>query len=163
MALLQKYLKDKTIIAIASIAIGVIMIIKGGSIADDMVRITGYILIGAAVAYAVSYFIGNVRDSVLLGYAGAAGIAGLLMVLLAKTIVSIFPVLAGVVLILNGVINLTQGGEAPAYSKGTALLMIALGVLVIIFKYTVVNVVVILTGIGLVLNGVSTLDIIRRL
>lgn len=159
---LEKYLKNKAIIAIASIIIGVFMIIKGGTLADDMVRVIGYIMIGTGVVYALAYFFGPNKDQMLLGYAIVSAVAGLVIVLLAKTIVSAFPILAGAVLILNGLINLTQVDGAPAYSKGTALLLIALGVLVIVFKYTVVNVVVILMGISLVLNGILSLDTVRR-
>ena len=160
--MIEKYLKNKAIIAIASIIIGVFMIIKGGKLAVDMVRVIGYILIGTALAYAASYFFGANKDQMLLGYAAVKGVSGLVIVLLAGTIVNVLPVLAGAVLILNGLVNLTQTDGAPAYSKGTSILLIALGILVIIFKYTVVNAVVIMLGIALVLNGLSSLDIIRR-
>lgn len=160
--MVEKYLRNKAIIAIASIVIGVFMIIKGGTLAADMVRVIGYILIGTAVAYAASYFFGPNKDQMMLGYAAVCGVAGLVVVLLAGSIVSALPVLGGAVLILNGLVNLTQTDGAPAYSKGTSILLIVLGILIIIFKYTVVNAVVIIMGISLVLNGLSSLDIIRR-
>ena len=161
--LVEKYLKNKTIIAIASVIIGIFMIIKGGSMAEGVVRVIGYILIGAGVVYLISYFTSSDRDQVLLGYAVTSAVAGLVIVLLAKTIVYAFPVIAGAVLILNGLVNLTQTEDAPAYSKGTSVLLIVLGILVIIFKFAVVNAVMVLLGIGLILNGLSSLDIIRRI
>ena len=70
----------------------------------------------------------------------------------------LIPILAGILLILNGVINMTKiNGEADAttYSKGTAIAVIVLGVLVIIFGKTLINIAVLIMGICLVLNGLA--------
>ena len=163
--MLQKLIKNKTIYAIASIVIGVVMIIKGGRMADDIVRIIGWLLIGTGAAYAVSYFTASERDEVQLGYAILAAVGGILVVVLARTIVGLIPILAGILLILNGVINMTKiNGEADAttYSKGTAIAVIVLGVLVIIFGKTLINIAVLIMGICLVLNGLAELNMVHR-
>ena len=163
--MIQKLIKNKTIYAVASIIIGIIMIILQKRVLDDVIRVIGWILIGTGVAYLVSYFIGGNKENVRIGYAIAACAGGLLLILLAKSIVHLFPILAGVLLIINGVMNLNGvNGEKdiPAYSKGTAIAIIVLGVLVIIFGQTLLNLVVLLMGICLVLNGLAELDIIRR-
>ncbi len=163
--MLDKIIRNKTIYAVASIVIGIVMIIKGGRMATDLVRIVGWLLIGTGLAYAASYFFGEDRDEVQLGYAILAGIGGLLVVLLAGTIVSLFPVLAGILLIVNGVINLGNlkgDAGAPGNAKITAIAVIVLGILVIIFGKTVINAAVVIMGILLVLNGLAELNVIHR-
>ena len=163
--MLQKLIRNKTIYAVASIVIGIVMIIKGGKMADDIVRIIGWLLIGTGAAYAVSYFTSSERDDVQLGYAILAAAGGILVVALAKTIVGLIPVLAGILLIVNGVMNMSKiNGEADAttYSKGTAIAVIVLGVLVIIFGKTLINIAVLVMGICLVLNGLAELNVVHR-
>ena len=163
--MLQKLIRNKTIYAVASIVIGIVMIIKGGKMADDIVRIIGWLLIGTGAAYAVSYFTSSERDDVQLGYAILAAVCGILVVALAKTIVGLIPVLAGILLIVNGVMNMSKiNGEADAttYSKGTAIAVIVLGVLVIIFGKTLINIAVLVMGICLVLNGLAELTVVHR-
>ena len=164
--MLEKLIRNKTIYAIASIVIGIFMIIKRGNMAYDVIRIIGWLLVGMGAAYAVSYFIGEDKDQVKIGYAILAVIGGLLVVWMAPTIVHIFPVLAGVLLIINGITNYTgvnrEDPDAPAYSKGTAIAVIVLGILVIVFSRMIINAVVLIMGICLVLNGLAELNIIRR-
>ena len=163
--MLDKIIRNKTIYAVASIVIGIVMLIKGGRMATDLIRIVGWLLIGTGVAYAASYFFGEDRDEVQLGYAILAGIGGLLLVLLAGTIVNLFPILAGIVLIVNGVINLGNArgdDEGSKNTKITAIAVIVLGVLVIIFGKTLINAAVVIMGILLILNGLAELNVIHR-
>ncbi len=163
--MLEKIIRNKTIYAAASIVIGIVMIIKRGQIAGDLIRIVGWLLIGMGAAYAASYFFGEDRDEVQIGYAILAAAGGLAVVLLANTIVSLFPILAGILLIVNGVINMTKvTGETDAttYSKGTAAAVIVLGVLIIIFGKTLISAATLVMGICLVLNGLAELNVIHR-
>ena len=163
--MLQKLIRNKTIYAVASIVIGIVMIIKGGRMADDIVRIIGWLLIGTGAAYAVSYFTSSERDEVQLVYAILAAVGGILVVALAKTIVGLIPILAGILLIVNGIMNMSKiNGETDAttYSKGTAVAVIVLGILVIIFGKTLINIAVLIMGICLVLNGLAELNVVHR-
>ena len=163
--MLEKIIKNKTIYAVASIVIGVVMIVKGGRIAGDLIRVVGWLMIGMGAAYAASYFFGEDRDEVQLGYAILAAAGGLTVVLLANTIVNLFPILAGILLIVNGVVNITKiSGEtdATASSKGTAIAVIILGVLVIFFGKALISAAVVIMGICLVLNGLAELNVIHR-
>lgn len=163
--MLEKLIKNKSIYAIASIVIGIVLIIKRGQMVDDVVRIIGWFLIGMGVVYAISYFMNSNHEQVQIGYAAAAGIGGLLLLILAPHIVDLIPILAGALLIINGIGNLksvSDESDVPAYSKGTAIAVIVLGVLIIIFARPVMNAAVLVMGICLVLNGLAELDIIRR-
>ena len=106
--MIEKYLKNKTIISIAGIIIGLILMIWRGSFIESMIRVIGYVLLGAAAVYMIMFFKENRQNETLLGYAiGTAG-AGLLLILLCRSILRIFPVLAGILMIMSGVVTLTQ-------------------------------------------------------
>ena len=117
--MLQKLIRNKTIYAVASIVIGIVMIIKGGRMADDIVRIIGWLLIGTGAAYAVNYFTSSERDEVQLVYAILAAVGGILVVALAKTIVGLIPILAGIALIvlfvfeIIGIVRALKGSGKP--------------------------------------------------
>lgn len=163
--MLRKLIRNKTIYAVASIVIGIVMVIKRGQVADDLVRIVGWIMLGMGVAYVASYFLSNDREQIQIGYAAAAVIGGLLLVILAPRIINLLPILAGSLLIINGITNLigvNDESDVPAYSKGTAIAVIVLGLLIIIFSRTLINAAVLIMGICMILNGLAELDIIRR-
>ena len=163
--MIQKLIKNKTIYAVASIVIGIFMIIKRGQMAVDVLRVIGWLLIGTAAIYLVSYFTGKDKENVQLGYAAAAGIGGLLLVICAGSLLHLFPIFVGALLIICGITNLTgvsADSEIPQYSKGTAIVIIVLGALIIVFGKALLSLAVLLIGICLVLNGLAELDIIRR-
>ena len=163
--MLEKLIRNKTIYAIASIIIGIVLIIKRGQMADDVVRIIGWLLLGTGAVYVASYFVIGDRDQVQIGYGILAAVGGLLMVILSRQIVNLIPIVFGALLIINGITNLNgvnQETGVPAYSKGTAIAVIVLGVLVIVFGRPLINATVLVMGICLVLNGLAELDVIRR-
>ena len=146
--LLQKYFKNKAILAAASILLGIYMIIARRQALVNVVRIGGYALFAIAIVYVLAYFFGPSRDRGL-----------------ASVIVNIFPIIAGILLIIAGVSNLIQSGSDvyPSYSKIGPVLTIVLGALIVFHPGSIMNLVVLLAGIALVLNGLSELDLIRRL
>ena len=163
--LLQKYFKNKAILAAASILLGIYMIIARRQALVNVVRIGGYALFAIAIVYVLAYFFGPSRDNGMLVYGCAALIGGLLVRGLASVIVNIFPIIAGILLIIAGVSNFIQSGSDvyPSYSKIGPVLTIVLGALIVFHPGSIMNLVVLLAGIALVLNGLSELDLIRRL
>ena len=128
--------------------------------------VAGYVMLATAVGYALIYFFGPRRDQVQLGYAGLATAAGLLIVWMAPAIVNLFPMLAGLGLIVVGLTNLMHAAREegmPAASKVGPILTIVLGALILFHPGAIVNAVVMLAGIALILNGLSELDMIRRI
>jgi hypothetical protein len=51
--MIQKLTRNKTILAIASIVIGVFMMIRRGSMVADLLKIVGYLLLAAGAAYLI--------------------------------------------------------------------------------------------------------------
>lgn len=159
-AMLEKYLKYRMIMSAAGIVIGLILMIWQKSVLTTLIRVMGYVLMGAAAIYLVSYFVQKRQNETQLGYAIAAGGAGLVLVLLCRTIVHIFPVLMGVVLIMNGAAALIQTYNkkyVPLYSKLLSGLLILLGILIVTQPGSIVNMIVFCIGAAFVINGISGL------
>ena len=163
--MIQRLTRNKTILAIASIVIGVFMMIRRGAMVADMLKIVGYLLIAAGAAYLIYYFVGKNREGVRLGYAAAAAVAGLVLILKPHSVLNIFPIIAGAALVLNGIGNLIQassGDTAPSYSRIVAIVIIIIGALLIFRPFRIWDALVFIMGAALVLNGLADLDIIRR-
>lgn len=163
--MIRNLIRNKTVFAVLNIVLGIYLCVAGRNVLYTIVRVAGYGLLGAAVVYAVMYFLGQTpRDQVKLGYAIAAGIAGLLIRWLAPAVVNLFPMLAGIGLLLVGAVNLLQARRSgmPLVSMAGPALTAVLGILILLRPGALVNAAVMIAGIALILNGLSELDMIRR-
>lgn len=158
--MLERYLKNKTVMSAAGIIIGIILMIWRGSFVESMIRVMGYVLLAAAAIYLVMYFKGNQEDQTQLGYAVVCGGAGLLMIFLCRTILRAFPVIAGVLMILSGVATLAQiikEKDVPLLSKILPAVVIVLGILILTQPGRIANAIVFCVGAVFVVNGISGL------
>lgn len=163
--MIRRIIRNKTILAVLSVAAGIFLIIARRSALDLIVRILGYGLIAAAAGYVLSYFFGPDKDQTKLGYALISGIGGLLVVILAEAIVNVFPTVIGLGLLINAIGNLSQSFADPESGIGGKLLpcLVAVaGLLIMIHPGVLVNSVVIVAGVTLIINGLSDLNMIRR-
>ncbi len=161
----QRLLRNKILFAALNIILGIYMVIARRSVLNVVIRVIGFALLMTAIAYLLMYFLGHRRDQIQLYYAGISGVAGLLVLWLIPSLVRLFPVLAGIALIVIGISNLTsvaKGGPFPAYSKAGPIVTIVLGAILLFRPGTALNLAVALAGIALILNGLSELDLIRR-
>ncbi len=164
--MIEKYLRNKTIMSAAGIVIGLILMIWQKSVLITLVRVMGYVMIAAAAVYLVMYLKNNRQNDAELGYAIAGAGAGLLLVLLCRTIVNIFPVLMGIFLILSGAAALFKSfddSNVPVYSKLIAALVILLGIMIVLQPGWIVNSIVFCIGAALVVNGISGLLMSRQI
>lgn len=158
--MLEKYVKNKMIMSIAGIVIGLILMIWRGSFVESMIRVIGYVLLAAAAVYLIMYFKNKQSDSVMLGYAGVAAGAGLLLILLCKTIYRAFPVIAGILMIISGAITLLQvlqDKEVPLFNKILPVLVIIFGILILTRPGKIADAIVFCVGAVFVVNGISGL------
>jgi len=158
--MLERYLKNKTVMSVAGIIIGVILMIWRGSFVESMIRVMGYVLLAAAAVYLVMYFKDNKGDQTQLGYAVVCGGAGLLMIFLCRTILRAFPVIAGVLMILSGVATLAQvikEKDVPLLSKILPIVVVILGILILTQPGRIANAIVFCVGVVFVVNGISGL------
>ena len=164
--MLEKYLRNKTIMSVAGIVAGLILMIWRGKFVEQMIRVVGYVLLAAAAVYLFKYIKENSRNQTLLGYAVAAAGAGLLLILLSRLLLRAFPAIAGVLMILSGAATLVQtfnDRNVPVYSKLLSALVIVLGILIAIQPGRIANAIVFCVGAVFVVNGVSGLLAIRRI
>ena len=120
------------------------------------------IVLGAAV-YGVFYLIGFYTDSTQLMTAAGCAAAGIIFLSWPRLIVDLFPILAGVALILNGMSNLAEAGRTK--EKGTAVtavLVIIAGILIAFHPGFIANAIVLCVGIGLTLNGAFDLMMLYK-
>ncbi len=158
--MLEKYVKNKMIMSIAGIVIGLILMIWRGSFVESMIRVIGYVLLAAAAVYLIMYFKNKQSDSMMLGYAAVAAGAGLLLILLCKTIYRAFPVIAGILMIISGAITLLQmfqDKEVPLFNKILPALVIIFGVLILTRPGKIADAIVFCVGAVFVVNGISGL------
>ena len=163
--MIRRIIRNKTIMAALSIVAGIYLIIARRSALDLIVRMLGYGLFAAAAGYVLSYFFGRHRDGMQLGYALMAGAGGILVTVLARSIINIFPILMGLLLMINGIGNLSQSfsnSGASITEKILPALVALVGLLILIHPSTIVNSVVIVAGVTLIVNGLSDLSLIRR-
>ena len=156
----EQFLKNKKILSIAGIIIGAILMIWQRTALITLIRITGYVLIAAGITYLVFYISGKEKNEVQLSYAVISGGGGLLMVLLSRTIVNIFPILMGVLLIVNGITALVQTIRSPivpVYNKILSAAAVALGLLIVIRPAMITNTIVFWIGVAFAVGGISGL------
>ena len=82
------------------------------------------------------------------------------MVLLCGTILNIFPVIVGILLILNGCTALLQtwnDPNTPLYSKLLSVLVAVMGVLLVIHPGRIADAIVFCVGAAFFVNGISGL------
>lgn len=160
--MVEKLIKNKLIVAVVSIIAGIVLVIMQKQALDSVIRVVAWGLLITAAAYAVLYFTGKEdKDEVQLGYALLSGIGGLVLLLLGGKLLNIFPVLAGLAMIAGGVVGLIGAGRKEGYIA--PVLVILLGLLIVFHPGGTLNAIVLIIGIGLIVNGVSDLISIRML
>lgn len=162
--MIRQLIRNKTVIAVISIITGIYLMIARKNATYTLIRMIGYALFIAAAAYLVLYFVRGDHDRVKLQYACGAAVLGLAARLLAPAILNLLPVLLGIAIIVAGISNLmgARSQNLPKASWAGPILTIVLGAVILIRPGTVISTAVFLAGAAMVLNGLSELDLIRR-
>ena len=161
----QRIMKNKTAVAVASIVAGVYLMIARRHAVITLIHMLGFALFAVAAVYLVLYFTDPNRDRMKLGYAGGAAVLGLLARWLAPAIINLFPVLLGLAIIAAGISNLTAARNlnTPKASWIGPALTILLGAVILFHPGSVISTFIFIGGAALVLNGLTELDMIRRI
>ncbi len=155
----EKSLSNKVFVSIAAMIIGLILIIWQRSAGETIIRIIGYVMIATGVVYLIMFFTKRRENENLIYAIGAAG-AGLLLVLLAHLIVDAFPIIMGIVMILNAITAFSlsmKSGDTPWYMYIFFAALIVLGVLILLHPSFVANLMYLFIGISCLLSGVTGL------
>ena len=163
-----RLLRGKLAPAVCSILFGVALIIARRSAMDVLVRATAVIIAVGGLAGVLQYFFGPVKDRMQLSLSVFALAFGVLCWFIAGTLVDIFPILAGIMLILNGLSNLAPL-SSPADSAGTPLvvlfsiLMIGGGLFIVFHPAAAENMLMVYIGVCYILNGIFDLILLHRM
>ncbi len=163
---ISRLIRNKVIIAIAGIVFGAVLIVMKSAAVDALVRIFGWILLAAAAVYIIRYLIakGENRHTSLITMGIVLAIVGLFFVVNPSAIVNFFPIVMGLILIVSGIsdfVNAVTLKKASITGSGwfilISLIVIVLGVCVLLRPDILANLIIVLTGITLLVDGVLDL------
>ncbi len=165
--LVKQLLRGKIVPAVLSIVLGIALILAQRSAFDVLVKITGVLTVIGGVGFVCLYFFGPVtRDKSALVLGCIAVVLGVVMFIYANVLDEIFISLMGVVLILNGLSNVTEARldtENRLLSAVFGVAVIILGILIILHPGSMMNGVTIYLGIFFVVNGLADLFLLHRM
>ena len=166
---IRTLMKGKLIPAILSIVLGIVLIIARRAALDVLVKIVGILIAVSGLAFIIAYFVRGNSDSgklqLIVGPAVIAIIFGIVLFFCASAVVDFFPILMGIILILNGLSHLTMA----SVDDGDRVLTAIMGVIVIIFGVLIVlrpgfvaDAVMVFIGAFFIVNGLFDLFIVKR-
>ena len=159
----KKFIRNKILLAVLSIILGVILIVRQKAAIDSLVYLVGIILLIAAVVFLIYFFMQKEKQPAQLILAILSLILGLLFAIKPGLIVDIFPVLMGIILILSGLADLGHSITAPKGTGGRiflilfSILVILVGVLCLFRPGAIANALALFLGICLLYNGIFDL------
>lgn len=168
----EKFSKNNTLLSIVMVVLGLVLIIWPGKTLTLAARILGIALLVGAAGSAFSWY--REKDRAGASYSTLAVaiiclVAGLIVLLAPKGVITLLPKLIGLAVLVNGVINLAQALELRNAGQGSwtsslvmAVLTILLGLFLLIFAFGAMKAAVMVIGGVFVYNGVSNLWIESR-
>lgn len=168
----EKLSRNNTLLSIVMVLLGLVLFIWPGQTLELAAKILGIgLLVGAAVSGVNWYYD---RHKVSAGYTTLAVaivclVAGIIVLVAPRGVVSLLPKLIGAAVLLNGIVNLAQAVELRRFASGgwtpamvMAALTIALGIFLLVFSFSAMKMAVMAIGGVCVYNGASNLWIESR-
>ncbi len=169
----EKYTKNNTLMSIVMVVLGLLLFIWPGKTLELAAKLLGIaLLVGAAVS-GFSWFRNRKKpggaDYGTLALAIICLVAGLIVLIAPKGVITLLPKLIGLAIVVNGVLNLAQAMELknagnPSWVSSVvmAALTILLGLFLLFFAFGVMKTAIMIIGGILVYNGASNLWIESR-
>lgn len=161
--------QNKLVPAVLSIILGILIIIFRRSAVDMLVKIMGGVIAAGGVCFFIVYLFRKDRFPgslpMVLAFSLITVLIGVLLIVFAPDIVDIFPVIMGIILILNGLGHLAEALAAEENRLLIGLLgviIIALGVLIVLRPGFLVNMIMIFIGVSFVVNGLADLFLMKK-
>ena len=161
-----KLLRNKMIPAILAIVLGVILIFAQKSALDLLVKIIGILMLVGAVFSVLMYLLTPYRDSMQLMTAACGAVVGVFLFANPGVIVNIFPVMMGIVVILNGLSNLAKALSDRTdvlFTVLCSIVMIVCGLLILIHPGVIADAIVLTIGVTLLVSGIMDLAMLHRI
>ncbi len=162
----KRFMRNKMVPALLSIATGVALIIARGKALEVLVKIIGGLVLAGGVGFLYMYLFGPARDLMQLGMTLCCAVAGILCLTNTRLVVDFFPILMGIILILNGLSNLAgawANRDESILFGIMSVVVIVLGILVIMHPGVMADAIVLYAGIAYTINGLFDLIMLYRI
>lgn len=163
----QDFARNRIIVAIAGIVLGVIFLFFQSRAIDFLVWVMGIISLVTAAGYALAFAFGSTRNPGLIGAAIFSALVGILFISVPTAIVDFLPFVIGIILLISGITNFMRSFAAAGLFGGIALgpailsaIIAILGLLVIVRPGALADAVVLFMGISLIVSGIFDIYLI---
>lgn len=168
----ERFSKNNVVLSILMVVLGLVLFIWPGKSLTLAARILGIALLIGAVVSGITWY--REKDKPGASYTSLAIailclVAGLIVLIAPKGVITLLPKLIGLFVLVNGVINLAQalelrnvGQESWTSSLVMAILTILLGAFLVFFAFGAMKAAVMVIGGVFLYNGVSNLWIESR-
>jgi len=154
------------LLSVLMIVIGLLLAIWPGHVMTTALKILGIALLVGGGLLIYAWYSGRNRDSSVITLAEGIvlAVAGLVVLLAPRFLISIVPFAVGALITLNGIFNLAQAFDQRrvSYSRwnlslAMAILTIVLGLLILFNPFSTMEMLVVAIGVIIIYNGVSNL------
>lgn len=164
----KKFLKKSSwtdiVVSIVFILLGIMLIANPEVITAAIAIILGFIVIGIGVLRFIDYISSGKQDNYLLAVAIVLVIAGIIIMICAESIISIFRVIIGLWIIYSGIINLQTTIVWKDYKSRIWLTTLLLAITMIIAGiYVLVNDGVIIQTVGIAVVIYGIIDVVENI
>ena len=153
---------DFLLSSVLCIALGLVFIIWRASVLTIVANVLAVVLIIIGVVYMCSYFLSIVTNglSALLGLVVLA--VGIWFLVQPKVVVSLIPIVIGLVLIFHSIRSIIEAVNARKYGYGGWSVSLIFGIICVTNAFDVMKTATVVVGIILIFNGVSDIWITSR-
>lgn len=162
----RNFMRNKIILAIASIVFGVILIVWQSSAVDALVRVLGIIMLAVGAVFIIMYAVQKERKAGLLVTGIILAVLGAFFLARPDFIVRLFPVIMGLILVISGITDLAGAVNLPKGTAGKAgiiivsLIIAGLGVLCMFHPGIIADILMVFIGCVLIGNGIFDLVVL---
>ena len=162
---------DNKLVCVLMIIVGIILLSWPGFVMNTVAVIIGAALLLCGVVCVVTWYRGRAKGEswMTLLEGGIMALVGIILLLAKGAVFNILPVVIGILIIINGVVNLAQALDQKrlnyrrwAVSLALAILTIVLGLMVLFNPFSTNKLLIMAVGIVAIYNGVSNLWIESR-
>ena len=169
MASLKKIRWAYLFLSLIPIALGVLCIVNPGLILNVICYVAGGLLLGAGLIKLVQYFSGKApqADSLVLGALFA--MLGVILIFRKDEVLDLIFIFIGVLLLLDGIVKLKNSLEAKGKGAQDWIVLLVVALIVAAFGVLIItnvlkgNVLIVILGISVIIDGLQNLYSPRRL
>lgn len=162
----MKIMRNKVVLAVASIVFGIILIIWKREVVTKGVSIIGIIMIACAAVMIIMFAVQKEKNPGLLVMGILFAVFGAFFLVKPEFITRMFPVIMGVILLISGLFDMINAVRLPKNVSGrtgiivVSVIIAVLGVVFMFLPGVTADILMIIIGIVLLFNGVFDLVVL---